>query len=120
MMSKQQGIPALLGNMGVVSVNSLLMRLATSSSIQAIRNACWSGRERTPRLEDAWKALNLCFHLLTVPRLASKDSLSGFKAITGLAVFAWTGGACWAASIPAAPAGIGGSWFMNLFYDPVH
>ena len=37
---KQQGIPALFGNMGAVSVTSLLMRLATSSSMQAMRNAC--------------------------------------------------------------------------------
>ena len=53
MMSKQQGSWAWLGNNGVVSVTSLWIRLATSSSMQAIRNACWSGRDRTQRLEDA-------------------------------------------------------------------
>ena len=42
MMSKQQGSWAWLGNSGVVSVTSLWMRLATSLSMQAIRNA-WEG-----------------------------------------------------------------------------
>ena len=104
MMLKQQGSWAWLGNNGVVSVTSLWMRLATSSSMQAIKNACWSGRDRTRRLEDVWKALNLCFHLLTCPRLESKLSFSGFRAITGLAV-----GPCWPAGMPAPPAATGGS-----------
>ena len=64
MISKQHGMFALLGNIGVVSATSLLMRFATLSSMQAIRKACWSVRGSTRRLEEAWNALNLCFHLL--------------------------------------------------------
>ena len=88
-MSKQHGMLALLGNIGVVSETSLLMRLATLSSMQAIKNACWSGRGRTLRLEEAWNARNLCFHLRTAPKLASNESLSGLRAMTGFAALCW-------------------------------
>ena len=85
MQAKQLGLPTLLGKKGVVSVMTLLTRFATSSSTQAMRMACWSGRGSALRLEDEWKALNLCFNRLKEPRLASKLSLSGLRARMGFA-----------------------------------
>ena len=67
------------GNIGVVSETSLFILLDTSLSIHAIRNDCWPVRGSTLRFDDVWKAQNLCLHLLTVPRFASKPSLSGLR-----------------------------------------
>ena len=72
-------------NIGVVSETSLFILLATLSSIHAIRNASWSVSGSTLWFDEARKAWNLCFYLLTVPRFASKLSLYGLSAMTGLA-----------------------------------